>query len=464
MTPFLSDWWYVDVADVPPNTYNDLTLLVNNPNDMAAEQVYVPIWAYANPEQTVVAIPRYCSLGLKLIQHPAATDTRSEGEPIDIELRPEFPPRNRYQEQAILTLMMNDHGIVQAKTGFGKTYVAINAITQIKRKTLILVHKSALIDQWINEFARYTTLTKDDICVIGERHQDLSKPILITTVQNLIAKMRLGSWDLRNALVEAQIGLTFFDECHVTAAAEKFAMASRWVFSKRIFGLSATPQRGDTYDLLKQWVLGSVIYVDTREAMPVFVHFVPYQAPITDSKYLWWLKSDPMKYALRYQQHIKSRPEFINCASDLLLKLIREERHTLAVAGYKLLLNEVFSGLKRTLLEQNISVHSAVMCHGTTELEHTAIDPNTARCVISTLKYFDAGLSLDWLDTLVYMSSPSVRSESAIPQMVGRIMREYPGKSEVHIYDLVNVAFSHEKDRMAHRSMKYQSLGYLITR
>jgi len=171
-----------------------------------------------------------------------------------------------------------------------------------------------------------------------------------------------------------------------------------------------------------------------------------------------------MKYALRYQQHIKSRPEFINCASDLLLKLIREERHTLAVAGYKLLLNEVFSGLKRTLLEQNISVHSAVMCHGTTELEHTAIDPNTARCVISTLKYFDAGLSLDWLDTLVYMSSPSVRSESAIPQMVGRIMREYPGKSEVHIYDLVNVAFSHEKDRMAHRSMKYQSLGYLITR
>lgn len=451
------------MADVPPHVYSELTLLVNNPNDMAADQTYVPIWSYANPEQTVVAIPRYCPMGLELAKRETSINQSSGGDVIEIELRPEYPPRNQYQEQAILTILMNDHGIVQAKTGFGKTYVAVNAITQIKRKTLILVHKSALIDQWISEIVRYTTLTRDDICTIGERNQDLSKPILITTVQNLIAKMRLGNWELRDALIKADVGLTFFDECHVTAAAEKFAMASRWVFSKRVFGLSATPQRGDTYDLLKQWILGPVIYVDTREAMPVFVHFVPYHAPI-DSKHTWWLKADPMKYALRYQQHIRSRPEFIKCASDLLLELIRTDRHTLAVAGYKLLLNEVFSGLTKTLIEQSISLHSAVMCHGTTDLEHTAIDPTTARCVISTLKYFDAGLSLDWLDTLVYMSSPSVRSESAIPQMVGRIMREYPGKSEVHIYDLVNMAFSYEKDRMTHRRLKYQSLGYLMTR
>ena len=90
-------------------------------------------------------IPRYFNKNLEY------TDLTTDGLDIDIEMNPEFKPLNEQQENAIEAIVDNVHGLISARVGFGKTYVAVNSITRIKKRTLIVVHvstKDGLMDQW----------------------------------------------------------------------------------------------------------------------------------------------------------------------------------------------------------------------------------------------------------------------------------------------------------------------------
>ena len=110
--------------------------------------------------KTYYRIPRYFNQNLEY------TDLTTDGLDIDIEMNPEFKPLNEQQENAIEAIVDNVHGLISARVGFGKTYVAVNSITRIKKRTLIVVHvstKDGLMDQWRDAIIRYTNLKEEDI-------------------------------------------------------------------------------------------------------------------------------------------------------------------------------------------------------------------------------------------------------------------------------------------------------------
>ena len=107
-------------------------------------------------------------------------------------------------------------------------------------------------------------------------------------------------------------------------------------------------------------------------------------------------------------------------------------------------------------------MNNVITIHGTSKETLDELEFGKHSCVISTDKYFSDGLSVQWLDTLVYLTSPSSKSLVNIPQMIGRIVRKFEGKNYVTVYDIYNDDFDVECSRKLKREIKYKEFGYNI--
>lgn len=461
----LSDWWYVPNENIPQKYYNYLSIKVNN-EDNTSEDISICTECFDQDGNKLISFPRYCEYGeiiFNLLKEDKIKiqDLRTNGK--NIKFKMIVNPRDEYQRNAIQVMIHSDNGIIQAKTAFGKTYVAINAISKIGKKSLILVHKIALAEQWKKDILKYTDLKDDDIEILSGNYDnwDLSKPIIISTVQNFVSKNNHQMWDLRNKMISADFGITIYDEVHATAGPIMFSMSSRWFASKRIFGLSATPVRGDDNDKLIRWTVGEVIYTDERDIMPVYISYIKIPARIPP-KHMAYMNYGGNDFMRRYYKFYCRTPEYLETSTDLIIKLIKSGKKILVVGKYKFILDDIYSLLSEKMIKENIPMNNVITIHGTSKETLDELEFGKQSCVISTDKYFSDGLSVQWLDTLVYLTSPSSKSLVNIPQMIGRIVRKFEGKNYVTVYDIYNDDFDVECSRKLKREIKYKEFGYNI--
>lgn len=72
-------------------------------------------------------------------------DKRNAGEKINVSFNGAL---REEQQRAFSALTARDSGVLSATTAFGKTVVGARIIAEKKRNTLVLVHTSALLNQW----------------------------------------------------------------------------------------------------------------------------------------------------------------------------------------------------------------------------------------------------------------------------------------------------------------------------
>lgn len=154
----ISNLLYVDKAGFSHKALNAVKRLAafRNPEFYKKQAMRLPV--YNTPrvfdcgyeDQDFLGIPRGCVEALTdlLETHRipyTLEDQRQAGCKIDVafcgELRPE-------QRPAAAALLAHDTGVLSATTAFGKTVVGAYLIGQRKVSTLILVHSSALLEQW----------------------------------------------------------------------------------------------------------------------------------------------------------------------------------------------------------------------------------------------------------------------------------------------------------------------------
>ena len=81
----------------------------------------------------------------------------------------------------------NGGGLLEIDTGLGKTVIALNIISKIKLKTLVIVHKEFLLNQWeerIKEFLPNAKIGK----IQGQKIDIIDKDIVIGMLQSLSMK------------------------------------------------------------------------------------------------------------------------------------------------------------------------------------------------------------------------------------------------------------------------------------
>lgn len=147
-------------------------------------------------------------------------------------------------------------GILCLPTGYGKTTTALHIISKIGMKTLIIVHKEFLMNQWIDRIKFF--LPSARIGIIRQNKVDVAnKDIVIGMLQSLSVKSYEDS-------VFQGFGFTVIDETHHICT-KTFSCALFNICTKYILGLSATPDRKDGLTKVLHWFIGPIAFKVERD-------------------------------------------------------------------------------------------------------------------------------------------------------------------------------------------------------
>jgi superfamily II DNA or RNA helicase len=167
-------------------------------------------------------------------------------------------------------------GMISLRCGGGKTVLALHIASILKKKTIVIVHKTFLMDQWAERIREF--LPGARIGYIQASTIDIdNKDIVIAMLQSLSMK------EYPDNLFES-FGFSVWDEAHHLSA-EVFSKAMRKISPKYLLGLSATIKRNDNTHHVFHYYLGDVVYKQADEINKNKVECRLIQYESDDAKY-----------------------------------------------------------------------------------------------------------------------------------------------------------------------------------
>ena len=144
----------------------------------------------------------------------------------------------------------NDGGVLCLPCAAGKTVLSLYLISHYKVKTLVIVHKTFLLEQW-KERAKQFTDAK--IGILQQNKIDIKDKDIVIGMLQSIAK------DKYDHDIFKEFGMVIFDEAH-HAPSQYFSKALPLITCKLTIGLSATPKRTDKLEKILYWYFGEIMY------------------------------------------------------------------------------------------------------------------------------------------------------------------------------------------------------------
>jgi len=338
----------------------------------------------------------------------------------------------------------NKVGIIKGRPGIGKTVMAVALTCVTKNKTLIILDNSNLIKQWTESIVKFTNVKEEEIGLIKGPKFTTTKDtqFTIAMVQTLMSKVKRDIKDFYGKMKECGFDLVFFDECHKTTCGPKFAMASLFLNTKNIVGLSATPFADRLHKIFMENTIGDIIVEDANYDLVPTINLVNYNSGLT-AKY--------GKFVLAARDMIKQRARFISKLPESsnykqliidLVKGLRKDGHVVIIIVFtKVLVNSIHDWLKNEGIESR-QFYS----------QKTDIDKDKDNVIIATYAYAGAGFDMKRLSAAIIATPLSGRK--SLIQVVGRILRTLKGKIKPVVYDLNEIGFAGLFQREIPRKIK----------
>ena len=174
-------------------------------------------------------------------------------------------PLRDYQEEIVDTFVSHIHknhlhhssgGIIQIGCGRGKTVLSIKILSLIGKKTLIIVHKEFLLNQWVERIHDFLPTAKIGR-IQGAVFDSQGKDIVIGMLQTLYDR------DFpENAFDD--FGLTIIDETHRIGSCQ-FSKALLRIQTPYMLGVTATLDRKDGLTKVLHMFIGPLVYSKVGE-------------------------------------------------------------------------------------------------------------------------------------------------------------------------------------------------------
>jgi superfamily II DNA or RNA helicase len=333
-------------------------------------------------------------------------------------------------------------GLLELCCGFGKTICSLNILSRLKKKTLVIVHKEFLMNQWIERIEQF--LPGARIGKIQGQIIDIDdKDIVIGMLQSLSMKEYPGS-------LFDSFGLTIIDEVHHISS-EVFSCALFKIVTKYMLGLSATMNRKDGTTKVFKMFLGEVVYKGAREdEHNVIVRAIDYK--VNDEEF------NEIKYDYRGNPQFSTMISKLcdyNHRSEFILRVLKDmieedpTQQIMILAHNRSLLKYLFDAIKHRLIaDGSVGYYIGGM------KEAALKESETKKVVIATYSMAAEALDIKTLTTLI-MATP----KTDIEQSVGRILRE---KHSQHI--VVDIVDSHDlfQKQWLKRKTFYKKQNYKI--
>jgi len=345
------------------------------------------------------------------------------------------------QQIAIDAFMKTKCGLLQLPCGFGKTILALYLISALHKKTLVIVHKEFLMDQWIEriqEFLPTARIGRIQGAIIDINNKD----IVLGMLQSLSTKIYPRE-------VFQDFGFTIIDETHHMGA-EVFSNALFQIVTPYMLGLSATMERKDGMTKIFKMFLGEIVYSAQREtADNIVVQMIKYRC--NDAEFNETITN--FKGQANYSSMIKKiceynpRTEFILTVLTHLLQPSDIQRQIMILAHNKSVLTYLYDAIQHRKIA---SVGYYIGGMNASDLKET----ESKQVVIATYAMAEEALDIKSLNTLI-MASP----KTDVAQAVGRILREKHGQPII-----VDIVDSHDTfiRQWAKRKKYYNSQHYSI--
>jgi superfamily II DNA or RNA helicase len=295
-------------------------------------------------------------------------------------------------------------GLLEIPCGRGKTVIALKIISALKKKTLVIVHKSFLLNQWVERISQFLPTAK--VGRIQGQIVDIDgKDIVIGMLQSLSMK------NYPEELFQC-FGLTIVDECHHISS-EVFCRSLQKISTFYALGLSATMERKDGLTKVFKMFLGEIIYNEKREmgdkVLVKAVQFVSKNDDFNEMKYDY--RGNPA-----YSTMISKLCEF-NPRSEFILKVLETElqskpnQQMMILAHNKNLLTYLYKAIEHRKIA---SVGYYVGGMKEADLKSS----EEKKIIIATYAMAAEALDIKTLTTLI-LATP----RTDVIQAVGRILR-----------------------------------------
>lgn len=269
---------YMDASNLKPRIQNCIRRMAAFANPVFYKNQAMGLSNFANgryiylgqDENGYIGIPR--GLWEELIEKCERAeiaweeeDARAHGSGIKVEFNGQL---RETQAVAAEKMLAHETGILSAATAFGKTVVCSYMIAARKVSTLILLESSSLIEQWQEALLKFLMIDEElpeyqtpsgqmrkHKSIIGKlqgAHDSMTGIIDIAMAGSLYKK-----GDFHPRLQE--YGMVIVDECH-HAASDTMVGILREVKAKYVYGVTATPMRGDGLEKTTYKMIGPVRY------------------------------------------------------------------------------------------------------------------------------------------------------------------------------------------------------------
>jgi superfamily II DNA or RNA helicase len=288
----------------------------------------------------------------------------------------------------------NHRCLLNLPCGFGKSICTLKLITLLNKKTLIIVHKYFLMEQWHDYIKLFIPNAK-----IGFICQDKFEPdadIIIGMLQSICSRKYPKIND---------IALTVIDEAH-NICASVFSTALFKFSSLYMIGLSATPERkSDGLGCILEWTFGKFITVTKERDQDVHVRIVETNIKIQE-KLLRFTGKLNIQDAIN---QLTTNPK----RNQLIIEHIIANKHrNILVVTDRV---QHVKTLQQSL--SNLVVQSSIFIGGMTQKDR--LEATNSNILIATYQMVKEGFDLPKLDVLLFATP-----KREITQVSGRIIRK----------------------------------------
>ena len=472
----LSDGLYIDTLNLMPRIQNQIRSLAAFDNPVFYKNKKLGYSNYYNfsavylgrDENGYIYIPR--GLKERLIEECNKAgisfdieDIRSKGRPLRISFNGELKPQ---QQLATDGLLQYDNGILSAATAFGKTVVCSYLIAKKKVSTLILVQNKELLNQWVDELTRFLSVDEESPAyttpkgrikkrdsVIGILHGNkntLTGIIDIAMIQSLANKE-----DFNDIL--KSYGMVIMDECHHGASGTATDVLKK-IRAKYVYGVSATPKRGDDLEKIVYMLIGPVRHRFTakeRALQQGIGHYIyPRYTRVVDTME----SRNDINGAYALISNSKVRDEMLvedvtECISQNRTPVILTKQKDHAKRLYKYL--QGCADKVYLLYGDNTDKENSLIIENMRNLSS-----DQSMILVATGQKVGEGFNYPRLDTL--MLAAPLSDPSRVEQYVGRLNRDYPGKQDVIVYDYIDSHIRLFSNMYKNRLKTYKRIGYEV--
>jgi superfamily II DNA or RNA helicase len=414
----------------------ELTVEPYNPCHFIKNTIPVHFSVYQE-NNDFISVPKF--YGLKKFGVPDQ-NKEIKGEKIKFNFKGKLrPTQTEIVNKVLPHLKKNDGGVLCLPCAAGKTVLALYLAAQFKVKTLVIVHKTFLLNQWKERAEEFTDAS---IGIIQQNKIDIEGKNIVIGMLQSIAKDKYDSDIFRN------FGLVIFDEAH-HAPSEYFSRVLPIIASKITIGLSATPKRADKTEKILYWYFGDIMYKsEVEENDKVLVNIINYD-----------IEHDKFKEFLMYTGDV-NRPKTINKITsigrrnkfiiDTIEEVLQEPERKILVLSDRL---EHLKLLKKRLEEKEITSTDFYIGG----MKQKALDnAKNAQVIFASYGMAAEGLDIPELNTLFM-----VTSRKEVQQAVGRVVRKIDPNIRPTIYDFTDQLPSFI-NQGRHRKRLYRKMGFEI--